>query len=325
MKTRRAFALAAALAIISLLGILAVATLAVTTRLRQGLSLAERDQALAGAASAALTAPIRDWRTRSLSSMAIGETRAFALTATDLPATASVTRLGDELFWIVGEALAVDGSRRRENLIVRLTLPAPASLAGLALYGDATLSRSFAVDSAAGSGCSPSADLTMRPGASLSSVDGPLSSFRLARDGILADSAHALGLDAAMIDALSRAADLTVSAGSSIVIGSGITHATGDLTLTGGSASGILIVDGALTIAGPVAFAGVAIARELRITASGSELKGGVRVAPGYGHGGSVAAPTGLRLVPDACAVQSALIASVRPHPVAGRRWVEMY
>jgi hypothetical protein len=326
MKARTAFALAAVLAILGLLGILAVATLAVTTRLQQGASLAERDHALAGAASAALTVPLRDWRTRALSTISVCETRTIGVTDGGLAATtATVTRLGAELFWLVAEAVALDGSRRRENLVVRLVLPPGAPLAGLVLSGDATLSRSIAVDSDPAAGCSPNADVIMRPAASLTSSDGALPPFRLLRDAGAADSSHAVGVDATTLEGLERTADLTVAAGGSITIGPGITHATGDLTVTGGSAGGILIVDGALTIAGPVAFDGLVIARELRVTASGSVLRGGVRVAPGYGYYGSVQAPEGLRLVPSACAVQSALSATVRPRPVAGRRWSEMY
>ena len=326
MTPRRGFALAASLAILCLLAVLAVATLAVTTRLEQNATLAERDGALSSAASIAVTTPIREWRSRSLSSMMPGETRSIPISGPpSVVAQATITRLGAELFWLVGEAVAVDGSRRRESLIMRLTLPIASGLAVAALTGDATLSRSFAVTPDSAPGCLPATDLIMRPSASLSSADGTLPPLRLTRDAVAADSAHALGLDSVAMDGLVRGADLTISAGGSTAVSSGITHASGDLTLTGGEGSGILIVDGRLTIAGPLTFDGLVIARELRVLDGAPRLKGGVRLAPGYGYSGSMSAPGGFALAPSACAVQSALLAAVRPRPVAGRRWAELY
>src|SRR5437868_6696054 len=133
---RPGFALIAMLAVLTLLSVLAMTTLSLTTRLQQSATLFERDLALSAAAAAAIAAPIRGWRQSGYASMTIGDTRIIEVAAA-LPTRASITRLGAELFWIVGEATAVDGTRRRENLVVRLTLPPVDSLPGLVLSGGA--------------------------------------------------------------------------------------------------------------------------------------------------------------------------------------------
>ena len=126
-RPRRGMALVAVLAVVSLLSILAVATLSVTTRLSQGSALAMRDARLDAAASYALATALIEWRQRGLSSLGTGGSRQFdvAVPGSPVSAAVTVTRLDSELFWIVAEAVAVDDARRRENLVVRLSIPAP--------------------------------------------------------------------------------------------------------------------------------------------------------------------------------------------------------
>src|SRR5450759_824051 len=157
IQARRGMALVAVLAIMSLLAILAVATLSVTTRLSQGSALAARDAHLDAAASYALATALIEWRQRGLSSLGTGSSGQIDVAVPGSPVHASVTitRLGSELFWIVAEAVAVDDSRRRENIVVRLSIPRADSMSPLLVAGDVSLSRLFTVAHDSTPGCAP--------------------------------------------------------------------------------------------------------------------------------------------------------------------------
>lgn len=163
-----------AIAIMSLIAILAVATLSLTSRLQQRSMLAVRDVQLDGAASFGLASVLLEWRSRSLGSSPVGSTREFAgdVAGSPISVTVYVTRLSGEIFWAVAEARALDGSIRRENLILRQRMPDADLIVGEDSSNVARLGT-VAIDSIA-----RTADFTLPAGASW-----------FARSGVV----HALG------------------------------------------------------------------------------------------------------------------------------------
>ena len=130
MKARSGMALALTIGIVSLIAILAVATLSLATRLVQDSSLGIHDVRLDGAAAAGLTRAIEEWRVRSIGKLAVGASVGFPVVTQGVPVTTtvSVTRIGPEVFWVVSEAAAGPGPIRRENLVLRRRMPDPQSL-----------------------------------------------------------------------------------------------------------------------------------------------------------------------------------------------------
>lgn len=129
MKARSGMALALTIGVVSLIAILAVATLSLATRLVQDSSLGIQDVRLDGAAAAGLTRAIEEWRARSIGKLAVGASVAFPVLTPGVPVTTtvSVTRIGAEVFWVVSEA-AGSGPVRRESLVLRRRMPDPLSL-----------------------------------------------------------------------------------------------------------------------------------------------------------------------------------------------------
>jgi hypothetical protein len=100
----------------------------------------------------------------------------------------------------------------------------------------------------------------------------------------------------------------------------GIIHVSGDATITGGSGSGVLIVDGHLAIAGPLTFSGVIFARNgVSIGSSGVAVLGLIRAAGDP----PIAGP--IQFTPSVAAVQAVLLKGLTPTPVSGRRWGEVH
>jgi len=99
-----------------------------------------------------------------------------------------------------------------------------------------------------------------------------------------------------------------------------IVHASGDLSVAGGSGQGVLIVDGNLTIDGGFAFSGaVIVAGELRFGPGGGQLSGGVRAARVVNAGLDPDSPPSI--VRASCALRVALLATAEIIPVRDRAW----
>lgn len=328
---RSGIALLTTLAVVSLVALLAVATLSVSTRLEQTSSLVVRDAKLDADASFGLASVIAEWRPRSLGAMGVGETRSFALAVpgrSGSTVSVTVSRVSGEIYWTVAQATSADGSARRQNLLLRRMVPRLDSLPPLQSSGDVSVSdRFFFVRDSAG-GCAPlSPDVMMAPGASLTSRSGALPALRVGRSPTVTDSASTLRIGGVSVPALAARADLVLAGGTSGATPSGVVHATGDLTLTSGSGQGILIVDGHLTFAGPVSFVGLIIARDgIAQTASGARVTGALRAGPGgFGKSAAVQLSEDFTLIADVCIAQAVVADQVMPKPVAGRRWGEIF
>lgn len=329
-RSRRGMALIATLAIVSLVAILAVATLSVTTRLDQGSALAIRDARLDAAASYALASAVVEWRSESFSSLSTGASRSVDIAVSGSPIVASITitRLSSQLFWVVADANDVDHSRRSENMILRLMLPRTDSIPAFAAAGDVSMTRQVTVVPDSQPACHLSVpDLMIGPHASLSSPDGALPPVTVGRSTAPTDSAYQLSLDAFDTAALAASPDVVLPPGAVVTTPSGVVHVAGDLTLSGGAGQGVLLVDGRLTIAGPIAFVGAIVAKGgLVTTAGGAEVTGSIRTGPQVGGGNPTLAILHPFVIhPSSCAVQAVLTAAVTPRRVSGRPWAEIY
>lgn len=256
-------ALAMTIGTVSLIAILAVATLSLAARLVQDSSLGIRDAGLDAAAGFGLATVIDEWRPRSIGTLAVGASIAFPVVVSGVPAsvTVSVTRVGADVFWVATEAAGAGGAVRRENLILRRRMPDPQAL--------------------------------------------------LAEDST---KVGALGFLA--VDSIAATADVLL-AGAVLSAPSGLVHALGNVTIVGGKGAGILLVDGVLTIAGPLQYEGIIVATGgVSVTTVGVSITGLVRASTFQG---------GVPWSRSAVTVQSVLAQSLTPLAVAGRRWAELY
>ena len=130
-RPRRGMALAVTIGVVSLVAILAVATLSLGGRLVQTSSLGLRDVRLDAGAAFGLSSATDEWRQRQLGRLAVGATAAFDAKPEGVPISVgvTVTRISHDLFWVVAEATD-GGVFRRENLVLRSPLPDTASLVG---------------------------------------------------------------------------------------------------------------------------------------------------------------------------------------------------
>ncbi len=102
-----------------------------------------------------------------------------------------------------------------------------------------------------------------------------------------------------------------------------VTYAPGDLSVSGGSASGLLIVDGRLHITGPFMFSGLIIARGgVETSGSGTTISGALLSFAPSNPGVQLRGVT-LQFAP--CAVLRALESAISPRPVRERSWAELY
>jgi type II secretory pathway pseudopilin PulG len=101
--------------------------------------------------------------------------------------------------------------------------------------------------------------------------------------------------------------------------------APGDLSIAGGQGQGILLVEGDLTIVGPVTFAGVVLVRgRLRATGGPTLLTGAVLVeSPDPVGAATIDGATSI--VYSRCAVGEALAAAPALLPIARRGWVQLF
>jgi type II secretory pathway pseudopilin PulG len=101
--------------------------------------------------------------------------------------------------------------------------------------------------------------------------------------------------------------------------------APGDLTIAGGRGQGILLVEGDLTIVGPVTFAGVVLVRGRLRTAGGPTLVAGAVLVESPDAAGAAVIDGATSIVYSRCAVGEALAAAPPLLPIARRGWVQLF
>lgn len=124
-RARQGMALVVTIGVVSLVAILAVATLSLGGRAVQGSALGIRDARLDAATEYWLLAAVDQWRQHRTGQLGVGSSTSFSVAVSGIPVgvTVTTTRISLELFWVVAEAAGGGGAFRRENLIVRVRVP----------------------------------------------------------------------------------------------------------------------------------------------------------------------------------------------------------
>jgi hypothetical protein len=246
MRDRRGIALVAALLLISFIALLIAGSLSATTIADRATALAQIDARLMSAADFLLHSAIASPDTYGLPRLPLGATRPLIVAAPDplIDARVSATRLPDGVVWLVADVAVpqVDGAHRRVNLVATYPRVMPVPAAPIVSRGDVRVGAGavFNIDSTNDVDCRA----TSPPQA------------------MLAPGATATGIAATVADA--RAQDsatygLRVNQLASLR-GAGIVRTAGDTTVQG-TFSGILVVNGNLTLDGPFRATGLVIAR----------------------------------------------------------------
>jgi hypothetical protein len=103
-------------------------------------------------------------------------------------------------------------------------------------------------------------------------------------------------------------------------------HVRGDTTIAGGSFSGILFVDGSITVAGPFTVAGLVVARgSISAITGGFSLSGAMMAFGNPTRAGTAIelAHAMIRYAP--CVVLNSVRRNDRPRPVIRRNWAELF
>jgi hypothetical protein len=223
------------------------------------------------------------------------------------------TRLVNDVAWIVADVstTGLAGGHRRINLVARWRTPGGPPPSALVSRGTVRLGGgvTFAVDSSADAECGvPSgANVTVAPGASVSSVDSVATAV-----SVRASDSSTYLVTSSQLAQLSGAP--------------GVTHVLGDTVIAGGSFEGILIIDGSLTITGPFRATGLVVSRGPIVAASGSLVVEGALMSfasPPNGQRAVDLASANLRY--SRCTVASMLRRAVPLRPVRERSWAELF
>lgn len=313
MIRRRGVALAAALGLLALLGILIAGAVASSTAARRAVWLAQSDAVLSASADYALGSVLASWQDSLLFDLPLGVPHSIQSTvAQSLPVHVAVTttRLPDDLLWLVGDAWTggLDEGRRRFGLVARFSVPGRPPPAGIVARGGVNLADGVrtSIDTSGEADCAAAPDgpaVIVAP----NSVSTMPDSVRVSVDARAADSAtyYLTSRQVALLD-------------SAI----GVRRVAGDTTIAGGSYQGILLVDGALRITKPFAIVGLVIARG-SIEASDSLRVTGAVLSFASAQP-AISLPSGaIEYAP--CVVARALRRASPPRPVRERSWSEIF
>jgi hypothetical protein len=305
----------AALAVLGILALLVGGMLAAFRLTARSSEFSTTDAVLTAAADYALDSVASSARVLGIDTLPLGVSRTFSLR---MPGPNGVTpivvatRLVNDVAWIVADVstTGLAGGHRRINLVARWRTPGPppsalVSRGPIRLEGGVT----FAFDSSADAECGvPSGtNVTVAPGASVSSVDSVATAV-----SVRASDSSTYLLTSAQLTQLSGAP--------------GVTHVFGDTVIAGGSFEGILIVDGSLTITGPFRATGLFVSRGAIVATSGSLVLEGALMSfasPPKGQQAVDLAFANLRYSP--CIVASMLRRAVPLRPVRERSWAELF
>lgn len=306
----------AALAVLGLIALLVVGSVATTVLAQRSSRLAHTDALLTAAADYALNSILGDATRYALADLPFGQSQAFTFASPgpeSITTTVNVTRLGAGVLWLVAKSTltGLDQGERRINFIARF--PSVGALPGAAIVSRGGVS--IAADVSFPSDTSPDPD-----------CGGPTTA-----DIVVAPSASVSGPGLARVVHLESATDSTayfIAAGqlATLANASAVVHVHGDTVIAGGSFTGILIVDGRLSISGPFSASGLLVALgPVDATAGGLAMNGALMsfAAP---NGDSVAvALAGASMRYGGCAISRAFRVAFPPRPVRGRSWAELF
>ena len=316
LRARNGIALVAALGLMTLLGLMVAGAFAASLLGERSSRLAQSDAVLGAAADYAINTVLGDPRGHGLADLPFGQARSFDVAVPDaanVRATVVVTRLPAGVLWLVVDAAlgGVDQGHRRINVVARFPSPGALPPAAIVARGNVVArdSVSFGVDSTGDPDCAVAStlDVITPSGATVNAGD----STRVGALRVASDSAtyYMKARQAAMLDSAAT-----------------VVHVRGDTTIAGGTFSGILLVDGSITVTGPFAVTGLVIAHGAMSAIAGGFSVTGAIIA--YGdpprHGGALEiAHASIRYAP--CAIASALKHAVAPRPVPQRSWAEVF
>ena len=313
---RRGVALFAALALMSLIALLVAGATASTRASQRASRLAHTDASLTTAADYALANVLADARGLGLSDLPLGTPTVLDAPipgAPDVDVSVSVTRLPAGVLWMVADALAgADRGHRRVNLVAAFPSLGGRIAGAVTSRGDVEIGP----------------DVTFLPD---SSTD-PECAVVVGRPIAVAPSAVVIGIDSSAISVSAYARDsatyyLTARQLDVLREAGRFVHVLGDTTISTGSFDGILIVDGALTIAGPFAMSGLIVARgAIDATPTGTlSLDGAVMSFAPKRSGFPAIKFSRVTIRYSQCAVDRALRRALIPRRVVQRSWIELF
>ncbi|HWH53363.1 MAG TPA: hypothetical protein VN651_17580 [Gemmatimonadaceae bacterium] len=310
---RRGMALIAALALMTVLGLLIVGAVGSVVVAQRSAELARIDATLDAAADYAIGTVLADPRGYGLADLALGRARSYSIPLVDAGrAAVSATRLPGGILWLVAAlgAGSPDSGRRTMSLVARfpsLGFIPPAAI--VARGGVVTTNAvAFSVDTATDPDCgnrSPPAEVVVAPGSSASLGAGQ----RVATSSAAGDSASYL-LTVAQLAALDSG------------VPGAVVHVRGDTTIASGAFDGVLIVDGSVAVTGAFALSGLLVARDSVTASSGLTVRGAM-MAFGSSQVAMRLASGVIEYSP--CQIARALRRAARPLPVRGRAWGELF
>jgi hypothetical protein len=315
VRARRGIALVAALTLMTLIAVLVVGGVASSTLAQRNSRLSRTDVELTAATDFAINTVLADPAAFQLATIPFGQPRTFgvASSADGVRTELSVTRLPGGVLWIVadGARAGLDEGHRRFNVVARFPVIGPIPAAALTSRGAVSVGGNvaFLPDTTRDADCQlpPAADLIVAP----SSLVTTVGSVRIAHRAE-ADDSSTYFLTQGQLDALR--------------LGVGVTRVRGDTTIAGGSYSGILIVDGNLTIAGPYSLDGMLIVRGRIAARSGGFSLIGAMLVYGGGPGAQMSAEIDGAIVRySRCTIERVLRIALPPRPASQRGWAEFF
>jgi hypothetical protein len=274
------------------------------------------DATLNAGADYAITTVLGDPRGHGLADLPLGQARSFVVSVpstANVVATVVVTRLPAGVLWLVVDAgvVGVDQGHRRINVVARFPVPGALPPAAIVARGNVLARDSvlFGTDLSGDPDCAVGGTLDV-----ITPTGDTVSASDSTRSGALAtagDSAtyYMKSWQAAMLDSTAS-----------------IVHVHGDTIIAGGAFTGILLVDGSMTVTGPFAVTGLVVARgSISATAGGFSSSGALMAFGAPAHNGLAIelAHATIRYAP--CAIANALKHAVAPRPVVQRSWAELF
>ena len=313
---RAGIALLAALALLTLIALLIVGVVGTTAVAQRSARLAHTDALLTAAGDYALNSLISDPVRYGLADLPYGIARSFdfgsngSSGSAGLHTSVTATRLRGNILWLVAQATldGLDQGQRRLNLVARFPFAGPLPPAAILSRGGVSIRAdvAFLPDTDSAPDCiGPAVDVIVAPGATV------VGNARVATQSAAGDSASYL---------------LTARQSAALAGMPGVVHVRGDTTLASGTFTGILVVDGALTIAGPFTATGLLVAGgRVNVAAGGLSLIGALASFAVSADGTPSIDLAGSTIRYSACALARQFRATAAPRPVSGRSWAELF
>lgn len=316
-------ALAGALGILMVMGLLMAGAVAASTRARRTARLADGEAGLAAAADDAAYGVLQGGQGGQggeLADLPLGSATTYDISdpaARGVGARVAVTRLPGNLLWIVADAITTPtlDAERRVNLVARFPVAGRPPPAGIVSRGNVTLGPGVQLTADAGGDADCAAtgapDLVLGPGG------------RASRSGELRTETSSAASDSATYLLAARQLELLRGR-------PGVSYVDGDTTLAGGTMDGILIVGGTVTITGPLSVTGLLVAGSAVHAADAAlTVTGGLMAFAPPGVVGDTAADAivlsegSIRYAP--CVIARALRRAAPPTPLRDRGWTELF